>query len=436
VDAGRVNDPLAGPQPVPCSMGSSMRTTDTIVIGAGQAGLAASRCLTDHGSDHIVFERGRVAERWRSERWDSLRLLTPIWMSRLPGWSYAGPDPDGFMTATDLVGYLEDYAMASAAPVEQCTTVERLTFDGECYDVDTDQGSWRSANVIVATGWCDRPAIPPFARHVARGIHQLAPRDYRNPAGLRPGGVLVVGASATGVQLADELHRAGRAVTVAVGGHSRLPRRYRGMDIYWWLERIGNLDRTIDELPDPIAARREPSLQLVGNAEGRSLDLSSLQHSGVRLTGRLVAADGHHVELAGDLAATAALADRRMYRVLGDVDSYIDTHGLGTEVLAPDPPAPLQPRSTPDRLDLRAARITTIIWATGHRRTYPWLDLPVLDDCGEIRQRRGVTPAPGLYVLGQRFQHHRNSNFIDGVGRDAAFVADHLDGRTTAVCRG
>jgi putative flavoprotein involved in K+ transport len=382
-----------------------------------------------------VLERGRVAERWRSERWDSLRLLTPNWMSRLPGWSYAGSDPDGFMTATDLIGSLEAYAAVSAAPVEEGTTVERLRFDGDRYDIDTDQGRWRCANVVVATGWCDRPAIPVVARDLSRGVDQLAPSAYRNPAGLRSGGVLVVGASATGVQLADELNRAGRDVTIAVGDHSRIPRRYRGMDIYWWLERIGNLDRTIDECPDPIAARREPSLQLVGDPAKRTLDLATLQDAGVRLAGRLLAVSGHRVELAGDLAATAARADRRMSRVLGEIDSYIDAQGLSAEVLAAHRLAPLRPGSAPEHLDLRAAGIATVIWATGYRRVYPWLDLPVLDEAGEIRQRRSVTSAPGFYVLGQRFQHHRSSNFIDGVGRDAAIVADHLARRTARPCR-
>ncbi len=220
---------------------------------------------------------GRSAERWRSERWDSLRLLTPNWMSRLPGWSYAGPDPDGFMTAAEVADYLQRYADASGAPVEGDSAVvslERADRDEAPFDVLTTSEHWRATNVVIATGWCDRPAIPAMARHLAAGVAQVAPAAYRNPASLPDGGVLVVGASATGVQLADELADAGRDVVLAVGSHSRLPRRYRGMDIFWWLERIGSFDRTIDEMPDPVAARREPSLQLVGRPDQRTLDLA------------------------------------------------------------------------------------------------------------------------------------------------------------------
>jgi putative flavoprotein involved in K+ transport len=408
-----------------------MRTTDTIIIGAGQAGLAMSRCLTDRGIDHVVLERGLLAERWRSERWDSLRLLTPNWMSRLPVWSYDGPNPDGFMTAAEFVTYLEHYARSYDAPIEDDCAVEQLRFDGDTYQLVAADTSWQVSNVVMATGWCDRPAIPPIARHLASDIHQLAPSLYRNPADLPDGGVLVVGASATGIQLADELHVAGRRVVLAVGGHSRLPRRYRGMDIYWWLERIGNFDRTIDQMPDPTAARRQPSLQLVGRPGGRPLDLTTLQAAGAHLAGRVTGADGHHVEFADDLARSSATADRRMRRVLAEIDRHIDASGLSDEVLPPEPVPPLRPGRSPDRLDLRAAGIGSVVWATGHRRSYPWLSVPVLDEAGEIRQRRGVTPAPGLYVLGQLFQHFRSSNFIDGVGRDATFIADHLTSRTT-----
>ena len=405
-----------------------MAITDTIIIGAGQAGLAMSRCLTERGLDHVVLERGRVAERWRSERWDSLRLLTPNWMSRLPGSTYDGPDPGGFMTAAEVITYLRRYA--ATAPVEESTTVESLTFDGAEYQVTTRNGSWRATNVVVATGWCDRPAIPAMADHLPSDIHQIAPRDYRRPSQLPDGGVLVVGAAATGVQLASELQAAGRDVVLAVGRHSRLPRRYRGMDIYWWLQRLGTLDRTIDDLPNPAAAAHEPSPQLSGQHAARSLDLATLQDAGVQLTGRVVAIDGQEVLVADDLATTTAIADRRLRRLLAAIDRDIDTHGLRTEVLSREPVPVLRPTAGPRRLDLRARGIRTVVWATGHRRRYPWLHVPVLDASGEIRQRRGVTPAPGLYVLGQHFQHFRSSSLIDGVGRDAAFVAEHLTRRT------
>jgi putative flavoprotein involved in K+ transport len=412
-----------------------MPTTDTIVIGAGQAGLAASRCLSDRGVDHVLLERGQIAERWRSERWDSLRLLTPNWMSRLPGWSYTGPDIHGYMTAAEVATFFQGYADATSAPVIEDSAVVRLTAGDDGFDVTTTSDRWLAVNVVVATGWCDQPAVPAMASELNPTIAQIAPSAYRNPGSLPDGGVLVVGASATGVQLADELARAGRHVVVAVGSHTRLPRRYRGMDIFWWLERIGSLDRTIDELPDPHAARHEPSLQLVGRPDHHTLDLTTLQQLGVELGGRLTGIDGRHARFADELTHTVARADLRMRRVLDTIDGHVHATGLTAEVLEPEPPSPLAFRERPERLDLAARGITSVIWATGHRRSYPWLHVPVLDDRGEIRQHRGVTPIPGMYVLGQRFQQTRRSNFIDGVGRDAVFVADHLARRTAPLTR-
>jgi putative flavoprotein involved in K+ transport len=400
-----------------------MHAIETVVIGAGQAGLALSRCLTEHGRDHVVLERGRVAERWRSERWDSLRLLTPNWMTRLPGGGYCGPQPDGYMTASDVAGLLDRYARSFDAPVQDGTTVDAVDPTDGGYLVRTDRGTWAAANVVVATGWSDRPWAPAPAARLEPDVHQVTAATYRNPGRLPDGGVLVVGASASGTQLADELRRSGRDVVLAVGSHSRLPRRYRGMDIWWWLHRLGILDKTIDEMPDPLAARREPSIQLVGKPTGDSVDLGTLQGLGVRLVGRLAHVDGDRVGFADDLPHTAAVADARMRRVLGAVDRYIDDTGLAAEVLDREAIDPVAPQPAFDSLHLREARITTVVWATGFRRDYSWLHVPVLDQFGEIRQRQGVTPAAGLYVLGLRFQHRRNSNFIGGVGRDARTVA-------------
>ena len=412
-----------------------MPTIDTVVIGAGQAGLAMSRTLAERGVDHVVLERGRVAERWRTERWDSMRLLTPNWMARLPGWSYSGPEVHGFMSATEVVDYFQGYADATSSPIVGQSAVVHVGLTGSGFDVGTTGDRWQATNVVVATGWCDQPSVPAIARSLDPVIQQVVPSTYRNPDSVPEGGVLVVGASATGVQLADELARAGRAVVLAVGSHSRLPRRYRGMDIYWWLERIGSLDRTIEDLPDPSVARHEPSLQLVGRPDHRNLDLADLQHAGVELVGRLAGLDGAHARFAVDLAGNVAQADARMRRVLAEIDTHIDATGLTAEVFEAEPHSAVAVGDGLDALDLRARGITSVIWATGYRRSYPWLQVPVLDAHGEIRQRRGVTPVPGMYVVGQRFQHYRNSNFIDGVGRDATFVADHLAGCTAPIAR-
>jgi len=406
-----------------------MRTTDTVIIGAGQAGLAASRFLTDRRHDHVVLERGRIGQRWRNDSWDSLHLLTPNWMNALPGWPYAGPVPDGFSSAAKFTDRLSGYARSFDAPVEEQTGVDVLRKRDHRFEVVTDRAVWLAANVIIATGWCDQPAVPAMARAMAADVHQVAPSEYRNPGSLPPGGVLVVGASATGVQLADELRAAGRDVTIAVGSHTRMPRSYRGMDIYWWLDRIGALDKTIDDMPDPALARHEPSAQLVGRPDRRSLDLTTLQADGVHLVGRVIGIDDHRMRLAPDLPATVAVADLRMRRLLGKIDAHIDISGLRHEVLEAERTPAVAPTRAVRDLDVRAAGIHTVVWATGYRRSYPWLRLPVLNRHGEIRQHRGRTPMPGLYVLGQRFQHHRSSNFIGGVGRDAAFVADQIVGR-------
>jgi putative flavoprotein involved in K+ transport len=403
-----------------------MRTTNTLIIGGGQAGLALSHWLTSLGRDHLVLERGRVAERWRSERWDSLRLLTPNWMTRLPGFAYEGPDQDGYMTAGEVVGFFQHYADSFDAPVREFTSVQRVAPCGDLFVVETDDGPFLARHVVIATGWSDQDAVPATAADVSIRINQVVPSHYKNPDDLPAGGVLVVGASATGVQLAQELHMSGRPVTVAVGSHSRMPRSYRGMDSYWWLDLLGALDRTIDEVGDPVAARNEPSLQLVGSPEGATLDLATLQSIGVRLTGRLQTVDGTRATFGSNLDAVVADADRRMHRVLDRADDAAARLSLTSELLAPDRPSRVASVDPVESLDLRTAGITSIVWATGYRRRYDWLDLPILDRRGEIAQYRGITSMPGAYVLGQRFQHHRSSNFIDGVGRDALAVAQHI----------
>ena len=406
-----------------------MSATHTLVIGAGQAGLAASRSLDDAGVDHVVLDRGRVAERWRSHRWEALRLLTPNWATRLPGWSYQGSHPDGYMTATELAAYLADYATSFAAPVHEHSPVRSLEPVEDGYAVRTDDAHWRAANVVIATGWCDEPRVPAMAAALDRSIVQVTTSSYRNPDDLPDGRVLVVGASATGVQLADELARAGRDVVLAVGRHSRLPRCYRGVDIWWWLDQIGTFARTIDQVSDPARSRREGSVQLAGRADRRDVDLPALQRLGVRLAGRLVGVDGARVGFADDLPVTTAAAEARLERILHQVDGHIRALGLGPEVLPAAPRRPVDLADRLDQLDLRDEHVGAVVWATGFTRPYPWLHVPVLDQRGEIAHRRGITAHPGLYVLGQRFQYRGDSNFIDGVRHDAAHVARHIASR-------
>jgi putative flavoprotein involved in K+ transport len=330
------------------------------------------------------------------------------------------------MTATELADYLSAYAHSFDAPVQENSDVRSLRQAGDGFVVRTDDASWWATNVVMATGWCDQPRIPDLAATIDGRVAQVTPYSYRNPDELPSGRVLVVGASATGVQIADELVRAGRDVVLAVGRHSRLPRRYRGMDIWWWLEQIGMFAKTINEVADPARARSEGSLQLAGRDDYRDVDLPALQAAGVRLAGHLVSADGRRLQFADDLAATTAAAATRLDRILGEVEEHIAATALGAELLAAAAAARLAPTEPIRRLDLRRERVDTIVWATGFTRSYPWLGVPVLDRRGEIAQRRGVTPEPGLYVLGQRFQHRLDSNFIDGVRHDAAHVALHI----------
>jgi putative flavoprotein involved in K+ transport len=406
-----------------------MPTTHTLVIGAGQAGLATSRCLTDAGIDHVVLERGRTAERWRSARWDSLRLLTPNWASRLPGWSYWGAHPDAYMTAADLAAYLTSYAGSFDAPIEEGHDVQDLRRAENGFMVRTSESTWAARNVVMATGWCDQPRVPGFAQRLAATVAQVTPNTYRNPDLIPDGRVLVVGAAATGVQIADELTRAGREVVLAVGRHSRVPRRYRGMDIWWWLDRIGTFAVTIDEVGDPTRSRNEGALQLVGREDHRDVDLSALQRRGVRVAGRLTGIDGDDLTFADDLRITTSDADARLARLLARIDRHIAATGLDREVLPAVTPAELVPTESISRLHARRDGIAAVVWATGYRRPYPWLQVPVLGADGEIVQRRGVTPVAGLYVVGQRFQYRRDSNFIDGVRHDASYVASRIAGR-------
>lgn len=407
-----------------------MKRIDTIIIGGGQAGLAMSRSLTDRGIDNVVLERGRVAERWRSERWDSLRLLTPRWQSRLPGWEYRGADADGFMTKSELIGYLEDYARSFAAPVESGVTVLSVTQDARGFRVLTDAGVWRTANVVIATGHCGLPNVPAMAAEFSPDIEQVVPTRYRNPSQLRTGGVLVVGASATGIQLAAEIARSGRPVTLAVGRHTRLPRSYRGRDIMDWLDSTGVLTQTALDVTDIEASRMQPSLQLVGSDDKRTIDLGVLQEQGVRVTGRALAVHGRRVYFADDLAASMERADRKMNEALDRVDRALERAGLDWWAPQVDRPEAIAVPEAPGVIDLAAEKIETVLWATGYRREYPWLHVPVLDARGELRHNGGITPEPGLYALGLQFMRRRNSSFIDGVGADAAELADHIMNRT------
>ncbi|MBI3216103.1 MAG: NAD(P)-binding domain-containing protein [Mycobacterium sp.] len=403
-----------------------MLNTTTVVIGAGHCGLAMSRCLADRSIDHVVLERGEVAHSWRTQRWDSLRLLTPNWMTRLPGHSYDGDDRDGYLAAAEVVQLIEGYAKDIAAPVRANTTVTAVRHDDRGYVVETDQDTWRARTVVVASGATAVADIPALHAGVPDGVTSLTPADYRNPDQLPDGGVLVVGASASGVQLAQELQASGRPVTLALGEHVRMPRTYRGKDILWWMDASGLMDDRYDEIPDLPRARRVPSMQLVGSPERSTVDLNSLSRIGVQLVGRLAGISDGVAQFSGSLANMLALADLKLNRLLDSLDGWAARAGVGEDV-APHRFTPTaMPADAPLSLDLRSAGITTVLWATGFRPELSWLEVPVFDRRARLRHDGGVTPSPGLYAMGLPFLRRRKSTLIDGAAADAADLSDHL----------
>lgn len=414
-----------------------MPYTTCLIIGAGQCGLAMSAQLSARSIDHVLLERGEVANSWRTERWDSLRLLTPNWQTRLPGWTYAGDDADGYMGATDVAHHLDAYAESITAPIHTGTTVESVRRMGGGYpgwEVRTDDTVWFARSVVLATGACSTPRIPAMAEGLPDHIQQLSPIHYRNPAQLPDGGVLVVGASASGTQLAEEIRRAGRSVTLAVSRHVRLPRMYRGRDIQWWLDATGILDERFDDVPDIDRARRAPSLQIVGTPDRRSIDIGLLHERGVRLAGRVTDIDGSTITFDDGLGPTCAHADAKLQRLLDRFDAFATGRGLDHCLGAPERPDPVDVPCGPGQIDLEAEGISTVIWATGFKPHYPWLKERVFDETGQIDHDGGVVKGTdGLYVLGLPFLRRRKSTFIDGAGADTADLAAHLSNHLDRV---
>ena len=405
-----------------------MMQTTAVVVGAGHAGLAMSRRLTERSIDHIVLERGEVANSWRTQRWPTLRLLTPNWQTRLPGYDYAGDDPDGYMPVTDVVATITRYAGLVGAPVRTATTVRTVRAAPEGFEIRANGDVLRARAVVLATGACNLPAIPGVADAVPSSITTLTPLTYRDPGQLPDGGVLVVGASATGVQLASEIHRSGRPVTLAVGEHVRLPRTYRGRDIFWWLEATGLLAERYDQIDDLTRARHLPSPQLTGTPHAVTTDLNTLTAVGIRIIGRLGRITDGVAQFSGALANTCVLADLKMNRFLNRADQWATASGLDDDLPPPHRFAPtyVDPR-TPLELDLTSGAITTVLWATGFRPDHSWLDIPVRDRTGHIRHDGGVvTGAPGLYLLGMPVLRTRASTYIHGAAADTQALADHL----------
>ena len=405
------------------------RAVDVVVVGAGHNGLAMSAALARAGIDHVVLERGEPGQSWRTERWDSMRLLTPNWMTRLPGLGYDGEDPHGFMTAAEAAAFVARYAACMAAPVRSFTPVTAVRAEGPGYRVETPHGAWQCRALVLASGAFGEPFVPRIAEDLPRGVRSLLARDYRRPGQLDPGGVLVVGASATGVQLAREIHASGRPVTLAAGEHVRLPRLYRGRDIHWWMHVAGMLEQRIEEQDNPDRARRLPSPQLVGTPERRNLDLNELRASGVEVVGRLAGLRDGRALFSGSLRNACALADLKMNRLLDAIDAFASARGLDAEVGAVERFAPTLPVAAPRLTRDLGREVRTVIWATGARPALSWLHLPVFEPDGALRHDRGVVDSPEVCVLGLPFMRRRHSSFIHGCEHDVQALSRHLVAR-------
>jgi len=378
-----------------------------------------------------------VANSWRRERWDSLRLLTPNWQSRLPGLRYEGPDPDGYMTVGEVAEFIEHFAKVSRAPVRTGVNVTSVRQAGGGYHVTTSDGVIACQTVVIASGACNRPSVPALSEAVPAVAGQLTPFDYRDPGQLPDGRILVVGASATGLQLAAEISRSGRPVTLSVGEHVRLPRTYRGRDVLWWMDASGVWDQRYEEIDDITRARRLPSPQLVGTPERATLDLNALTDLGVELVGRLAAVRDGRALFSGGLRNVFSLADLKMNRLLDTFDEWALTSGRDAEFDAPERFEPTRtPGSARLQIDLSGGQIAAVIWATGFRPDYGWLDVPVVDAKGRLRHEGGVVQdSPGLYALGLPVLRRRKSTFIYGSEDDAREVIGHLSGYLAAPGR-
>lgn len=403
---------------------------DTVVIGAGQAGLAVSYYLTQQGREHIIFERARIGEAWRSGKWDSFTLVTPNYMLQLPGFAYEGDNPEAFLEKQEVIQYLEDYAARFDPPVRtgvEVTAVKRSDRQGG-FLVETNTGQVAASNVVVATGTFQEPNVPDFSSKLPSHITQLHSSEYRNPEKLPPGAILVAGSGQSGCQIADELNEYGCTVYLCTGRADRLPRKYRGEDSFWWAEKLGLFEHTVEGLPSRDA-RFKANPQVSGKDGGKNLSLHRLAAEGVKLMGRMKDADGTKIYLGKDLEANLAQADNFAAEFKKGVDQYIEKAGMDLpEEDKPELKAGYK-TNVVEQLNLDEKGITSVIWATGYDFDFSWIDFPVYDEVGYPVQERGVTEQPGLYFVGLHFLHNRKSGLLLGVGDDAAHVTKHIASR-------
>ena len=404
-----------------------------VVVGGGQAGLSISAHLAARGIEHVVFERHRIAHAWRSQRWDSFCLVTPNWQCRLPGFPYAGPDPKGFMPRDAIVAYVEDFARAIAAPVREGVAVTRVARDGaRAFRVETQDGPVTADAVVLAVSAYHGPKVPAMAEALPASVAQIHSSAYRSPASLPDGAVMVVGSGQSGCQIAEDLHLAGRRVHLVVGGAPRCPRVYRGRDAVEWLSDLGQYDLPVDKHPKREGVRQQANHYLTGRDGGRDIDLRRFASEGMRLHGRLTGIEGGVLRFGDDLARNLDNADAVYNGICRLIDAHIAAGGIAAPPGRHYEPVWQPPGDAPSLLDLRAAGLSTVVWATGFRSDWRFVDLPLCDATGYPTHGRGVTTVDGLYVVGLPWLHTWGSGRFLNVGEDAAFVVEHLAARTQA----
>jgi putative flavoprotein involved in K+ transport len=412
-------------------MSSGSEQVETVVIGGGHAGLTMSYFLSQRGREHVVLERGQLGERWRSERWDSFCFQFPNWTIELPGYKYRCDDPDAFAPGREVVRFIEDYARFIKAPTRcgvEVTSLERVADSGR-YLLTTNNGAIDAANVVIATGPYQLPAIPAMSAAVPKNIFQVHSSAYRNPAELPPGAVLVVGSGASGCQIADDLNQSGRQVYLSVGRHTRVPRRYRGKDFAYWGPALGRTEQIVDAVPEHL--RKGSELLLTGANGGYDVNLRAMAGRGIILLGHLQAIQDSELVFADDLAQNLAKGDELFENFKKAIDEYVTKVGLD----APEEAPPMIPRevSTPVlNLNFKDAGINAIVWASGFRCNFDWVKLPIFDEAGEPVHRRGVTQCPGIYFLGLRWLYKRKSAFLlrASGAEDAAYLAEQIMSRS------
>jgi putative flavoprotein involved in K+ transport len=402
-----------------------------IIIGGGQAGLSISCLLKQRGIAHIILEKHRLAEAWRSKRWDSFCLVTPNWQCQLPGFHYSGPDPDGFMKKDEIVRYIEEFASSFNPPLHEGVAVRRLRrHESGAFEVQCDIGDLLADQVVVATGGYHTASIPRLSERFAPEVKQLHSSEYRNAQSLPDGAILVVGTGQSGCQIAEDLHLAGRQVHLCVGGAPRTARRYRGKDVVAWLEEMGYYRMPIHEHPKKDSVRAKANHYVTGRDGGRDIDLRKFALEGMKLHGRLKEIDGETLRFAADLKQTLDHADEVAESIKATIDKFI----ASKQIDAPTEP-PYRPLWQPDSealdLNYREAKIGAVIWSIGYRTDYTWIELPVFNGKGYPAHERGVTPIRGLYFLGLPWQYTWGSGRFSGVAADAEHLAARIESRAT-----